>query len=68
MGMKGKRLDPLQIESIKLRTQITELGTINFSPKVVFVGELGKFRTHKPELVMINAKAKLSFEFNIEAA
>jgi hypothetical protein len=62
LDMKGRRLDPLRVESIRLRAQATTAGVIALSPKVVFVDELGNFRTRSSEPPILEAKAKTSFQ------
>jgi hypothetical protein len=68
IDMKGKRLEPLKVESIKLRLQATEAGVINLSPQIIYVDDLGKFRTCKPEPISITIHPKLTFEFKTKAA
>lgn len=51
IDLKGKKLEPLKIESIKLSMQAVEPGTTSLSPKVVFVDDVGRFKTCKPEQV-----------------
>jgi tetratricopeptide (TPR) repeat protein len=68
IDMKGRRLEPLKVESIKLCLQATEAGVINLSPQVVYVDEAGKFGTCRPEPVSITVHPKLTFEFKTNAA
>jgi tetratricopeptide (TPR) repeat protein len=68
LDMKGKRLDPLKVESIKLSMQPTEPVVINLNPQVIFVDDAGKFGTSKPEPVRITVHPKLAFEFKAKAA
>ena len=68
INMKGKRLEPLKVESIKLCLQATEAGVINLSPQVIYVDDIGQFRICKLEPVGITVHPKLTFEFKTKAA
>ncbi len=45
LNMRGKRLDPLSVESISIWVQIADVVSVSLSPLVVYVDELGNFRT-----------------------
>ncbi|MFX1554962.1 MAG: hypothetical protein ACFFBV_13625 [Promethearchaeota archaeon] len=68
IDLKGKKLETLKVETIKLSLQALEPGVINMNPQVIYVDELGKFRTTKPEPVAITVHPKLTFEFKTQAA
>jgi hypothetical protein len=68
IDMKGKRLEPLKVESIKLRLQATKGGVANLSPQVIYVDDVGKFKTCNLEPVNITVHPKLTFEFKTKAA
>jgi tetratricopeptide (TPR) repeat protein len=68
IDMKGRKLEPLKVETVKLRLQATETGVFNLSPQVIYVDELGKFSTRRPEPVAITVHPKLVFEFKTEVA
>jgi len=68
IDMKGRRLEPLKVESIKLSLQATEAGVTELSPQVVYVDEVGKFGTCRPEPVTITVHPKLTFEFKTKTA
>lgn len=53
LNMKGRRLDPLSTESIKVWMKVTGIVGVSLSPQVVYVDELGNFRTVKVEEVKI---------------
>jgi len=53
LNMKGKRLDPLSVESISVWVQIPDVAGVSLSPHVVYVDELGNFKTVKVEEVKI---------------
>jgi len=68
IDMKGKRLEPLKVESIKFSLQATEAGDSSLSPQVIYVDEVGEFRTCRPEPVSVTVHPKLAFEFKTKAA
>lgn len=68
VDLKGKRLEPLKVEPIKIGLLTTEPSVANFSPKVIYADELGKFKTTKPEPVSLTVHPKLAFEFKTEGA
>jgi hypothetical protein len=68
IDLKGRRLEPLKVETIKLSLQATAPGVVNLNPQVIYVDELGKFRTNKLEPVAITVHPKLAFEFKTKAA
>jgi len=68
IDLKGKTLDPLNVESIKLTLVADEVGIFSLSPRVVYVDETGKFRTCRPESVSITVNPKLMFEFRTATA
>ncbi len=68
IDLKGKKIDPLKVETVKLSLQATEPGVVNLSPQVVYVNELGKFRMHRLEPVAITVHPKLAFTFKTEVA
>jgi hypothetical protein len=68
LDMKGKRLEPLKVESIKLCLQATEAGVINLNPQVIYVDDVGKFRTCRPEPINMIVHPKLTFEFKTKDA
>jgi hypothetical protein len=68
IDLKGKKLGPLKVETVKLSLQATETGVANLSPQVIYVDALGKFRTRRLEPVAITVHPKLAFEFKTEVA
>jgi hypothetical protein len=64
LNMKGKRLDPLSVESISVWVQISDMASVSLSPRVVYVDELGNFKTAMVEEVKILPVV----EFESEAA
>ena len=68
LNMRGRKIEPLKVETGKLSLRATEPGVLNLSPQVIYVDELGKFRTSKVEPVAITVHPKLAFEFKTGAA
>jgi tetratricopeptide (TPR) repeat protein len=53
INLKGKRLDPLKTEEVKLVLKPTVQGTFSLKPTVFYLDENGKYKSHEPEPVMI---------------
>jgi len=56
LNMKGKRLDPLKTEEIKLVLKALTKGTFTLKPRVLYLDETGKCRSHEPEPATIKVK------------
>jgi hypothetical protein len=56
LNLKGKRLDPLKTEEVKLILRPTVKGTFSLKPTVLYLDENGKYKSHEPEPVMITVK------------
>jgi tetratricopeptide (TPR) repeat protein len=56
INLKGKRLDPLKTEEVKLVLKPTLQGTFSIKPMVLYLDENGKYRTHEPEPVTVTVK------------
>jgi hypothetical protein len=56
LNMKGKRLDPLKTEEVKLVLKPTLQGTFSLKPTVLYLDENGKYRSHEPEPVTITVR------------
>jgi tetratricopeptide (TPR) repeat protein len=56
LNMKGKRLDPLKTEEVKLVLKPTVQGTFSLKPTVLYLDENGKYKSHEPEPVLIVVK------------
>jgi hypothetical protein len=56
LNLKGKRLDPLRTEELKLALRPTAQGTFSLKPTVLYLDENGKYKSHEPEPVMIIVK------------
>jgi tetratricopeptide (TPR) repeat protein len=56
IDMKGKRLDPLRTEEVKLVLKPRVQGVFPLKLKVLYLDENGKYKTHEPEPVTITVK------------
>jgi len=56
LNMKGKRLDPLKTEEVKLVLKALNKGTFTLKPKILYLDETGKYRSHEPEPTTIKVK------------
>jgi hypothetical protein len=56
INLKGRRLDPLKTEEVKIVLKPTLRGTFSLKPTVLYLDENGNYKTHKPETVTITVK------------
>jgi len=56
LNMKGKRLDPLKTEEVKLVVKPLSKGTFTIKPRILYLDENGKYRSHEPEPIPIVVK------------
>jgi len=56
LNMKGKRLDPLKTEEIRLVLKPKNQGTFQLKPRILYLDEDGKYKSHEPEPVIITVK------------
>ena len=56
INMKGKRLDPLKTEEVKLVLKSKAQGTFPLKPRILYLDEGGKYKTHELEPVTITVK------------
>jgi len=68
IDLKGKRLEPLKVESIKLSMQATKAGVVDLRPQIIYVDEVGNFKKCMPEPATITVHPKLTVKFKTEAA
>jgi len=53
INLKGKRLDPLKTEEIRITLKPTVQGMFSLKPTVLYLDENGKYKSHEPEPVLI---------------
>jgi hypothetical protein len=56
INMKGRRLDPLKAEELRLVLKPKVQGVFPLKPKILYLDENGKCKTHEPEPVTITVK------------
>jgi hypothetical protein len=56
LNMKGKRLDPLKTEEVRLVLKPKAQGTFPLKPRILYIDENGKYRSHEPEPITISVK------------
>jgi hypothetical protein len=56
LNMKGKRLDPLKTEEVKVILKPKAQGEFQLKPKILYIDENGKYKSHQPEPVTIMVK------------
>jgi hypothetical protein len=64
LNMRGRRLEPLSVESISVLVQIADVVSVSLSPQVTYVDESGDFRTIRVE----EAKILPVVEFDYKSA
>jgi tetratricopeptide (TPR) repeat protein len=56
INMKGKRLDSLKTDEVKLVLKATNQGAFQLKPKILYLDENGKYKTYKAEPIDITVK------------
>jgi len=56
LNMKGKRLDPLKTEEVRLVLKPKVQGTFPLKPRILYLDENGKAKSYQPEPVTITVK------------
>jgi hypothetical protein len=56
LNMKGRRLDPLKTEEIKLVFKPKAKGVFSFKPRILYLDENGKLKSNEPEPIEITVK------------
>jgi len=56
IDMKGKRLDPLKMVEVKMVLKPRVQGAFLIKPRVLYIDEDGKYKSHEPEPVTITVK------------
>jgi len=56
INMKGKRLDPLKTEEVKIVVKPRSKGTFTIKPRILYLDENGKYKSHEPEPIPITVK------------
>lgn len=56
LDMKGKRLDPLKTEEVKLVLKALSKGTFTLKPRILYLDEAGKYKSYEPEPATVKVK------------
>jgi hypothetical protein len=56
VNMKGKRLDALKTEELKIVLKPKAQGVFQLKPKILYIDENGKYKSHEPEPISITVK------------
>jgi tetratricopeptide (TPR) repeat protein len=56
IDLKGKRLDPLKAEEVKLVLKAKIQGVFALKPKILYLDEQGKYKSHEPEPINLTVK------------
>jgi hypothetical protein len=56
INLKGKRLNPLKTEDVKVVVQPRAKGTHVIKPRILYIDETGKYKSHAPEPVTVTVK------------
>ena len=56
LNMKGKKLDPLKTEEIKIVAKPLSKGMFTMKPRILYLDETGKYKSHEPEPATITVK------------
>jgi hypothetical protein len=56
LNMKGKRLGPLKTEEVKLVLRPMTKGVFPLKPRILYLDETGKYKSHEPEPVTITVR------------
>ena len=59
LNMKGRRLAPLKTEKIRLVLRPAAKGTFILKPRIMYLDETGKYKSHEPEAVTIEVSEVL---------
>lgn len=56
LNLKGKRLLPLKTEDVQLVVNPQTKGTYTIQPRILYIDEAGKYKSHEPDPVTITVK------------
>jgi len=56
LNMRGKMLNPLKTEDVKIVVKPRSKGTFSIKPRVLYLDETGTYKSHEPEPVTITVK------------
>jgi hypothetical protein len=53
LNLKGKRLDPLKTEEVRIVLKPNAQGMFQVKPRILYIDENGKYKSHEPEPISI---------------
>ena len=56
IDMKGKRLNPLKTEDVKMVIKPQSKGTFKMKPRILYIDETGEYKSHEPNPITITVK------------
>jgi len=56
LNMKGRRLDPLKTEEVKMIVKPLSKGTFTIQPRILYLDETGKYKSYDPEPIPMTVK------------
>jgi len=56
LNMKGKRLDPLKTEELRIVLKPKNQGVFQLKPKILYLDENGKYKSHEPQPMNITVR------------
>ncbi len=56
LNLKGRRLDPLKTIDVKIIVKPCAKGTHTIKPRILYLDETGKYKSHEPEPVTVTVK------------
>jgi hypothetical protein len=60
LNLRGKRLDPLKTEEIKLVLKSMSRGQFDLRPRVLYLDESGRYKSHEPEPMKLTVGADVA--------
>jgi hypothetical protein len=68
INMKGKRIEPLSVDSIEIILQTIDSGIFSLKPQITYIDEIGNFKHCYPKPVTMMVNPKLELEFRTASA
>jgi hypothetical protein len=68
IDMKGKRIESLKVDSMRLSLQTIKTGIFDLKPQIVYVDEVGSFKHCFPKPATLTVYPKLELEFRTNTA
>jgi hypothetical protein len=56
LNMRGKRLDSLKTEEVRLTLKPKAQGQFTLKPRILYLDEGGKYKSHEPDPITVTVK------------